>query len=221
MALPERVPPQNIEAEQAVLGAMLIKKEAIIEVQEILRPDDFYRETHRIIYEAMVRLQNNDEAVDLVTLTEELRKTDMLDKVGGLGFITQLANIVATAANVSYHAKIAKEKAELNNACKSAVIAELLPVIDNLDRALAHNTDNPDEYKKGVEMIGSQFYTVLEKLGVESFGEAGDAFDPNLHNAVMHIEDENLGENAVAAVFAKGYRLGDKVIRPATVQVAN
>ena len=115
MALPERVPPQNIEAEQAVLGAMLIKKEAIIEVQEILRPDDFYRETHRIIYEAMIRLQNNDEAVDLVTLTEELRKTDMLDKVGGLGFITQLANIVGTAANVSYHAKIVKEKAELRN----------------------------------------------------------------------------------------------------------
>ena len=115
MALPERVPPQNIEAEQAVLGAMLIKKEAIIEVQEILRPDDFYRETHRIIYEAIIRLQNNDEAVDLVTLTEELRKTDMLDKVGGLGFITQLANIVGTAANVSYHAKIVKEKAELRN----------------------------------------------------------------------------------------------------------
>ncbi len=115
MALPERVPPQNIEAEQAVLGAMLIKKEAIIEVQEILRPDDFYREIHRIVYEAMVRLQNNDEAVDLVTLTEELRKTDMLDKVGGLGFITQLANIVGTAANVSYHAKIVKEKAELRN----------------------------------------------------------------------------------------------------------
>nr|WP_041914462.1 replicative DNA helicase [Selenomonas ruminantium] len=113
--MPERVPPQNIEAEQAVLGAMLIKKEAIIEVQEILQPDDFYRETHRIIYEAMVRLQNNDEAVDLVTLTEELRKTDMLDKVGGLGFITQLANIVGTAANVSYHAKIVKEKAELRN----------------------------------------------------------------------------------------------------------
>lgn len=121
----------------------------------------------------------------------------------------------------NYRKRTAKEKAELNNACKSAVIAELLPVIDNLDRALAHNTDNPDEYKKGVEMIGSQFYTVMEKLGIESFGEAGDAFDPNLHNAVMHIEDENLGENTVAAVFAKGYRLGEKVIRPATVQVAN
>ncbi len=121
----------------------------------------------------------------------------------------------------NYRKRTAKEKAELNNACKSALIAELLPVIDNLDRAMAHNTDNPNEYKKGVEMIGSQFYAVLEKLGIESFGETGDAFDPNLHNAVMHIEDENLGENTVAAVFAKGYRLGDKVIRPATVQVAN
>ena len=121
----------------------------------------------------------------------------------------------------NYRKRTAKEKAELNSACKSAVIAELLPVIDNLDRALAHNTDNADEYKKGVEMIGSQFYAVLEKLGIESFGEAGDAFDPNLHSAVMHVEDENLGENTVAAVFAKGYRLGEKVIRPATVQVAN
>ena len=102
----------------------------------------------------------------------------------------------------NYRKRTAKEKAELNNACKSAVLAELLPVIDNLDRALAHKTDNLDDYKKGVEMIGSQFY-------------------PMLHNAVMHVEDENLGENTVAAVFAKGYRLGEKVIRPATVQVAN
>ena len=121
----------------------------------------------------------------------------------------------------NYRKRTAKEKAELNNTCKTAVIAELLPVIDNLDRALAHNTDNPDEYKKGVEMIGSQFYAVLEKLGIESYGEAGDAFDPNLHIAVMHIEDETLAENTVAAGFAKGYRLGDKVIRPAAVQVAN
>lgn len=121
----------------------------------------------------------------------------------------------------NYRKRTAKEKAELNNACKSAVIAELLPVIDNLDRAMAHNTDNADEYKKGVEMIVTQFYAALEKLGIESFGETGDAFDPNLHNAVMHIEDENLAENTVAAVFAKGYRLGEKVIRPAAVQVAN
>ena len=120
MALPERVPPQNIEAEQAVLGAMLIKKEAIVEVQEILRPDDFYREAHRIVYEAMAELQNNDEAVDLVTLTEQLRKLEKLDKIGGISFVTQLANAVPTAANVTYYAKIVKETAELRNLINAA-----------------------------------------------------------------------------------------------------
>ncbi|TYZ27034.1 replicative DNA helicase [Selenomonas caprae] len=118
--MPDRVPPQNIEAEQAVLGAMLIKKEAIIAVQEILLPDDFYREAHRIVYEAMLELSGNDEAVDLVTLTEQLRKSDKLEKIGGLPFITQLANAVPTAANVSYHAKIVKEKAELRNLINAA-----------------------------------------------------------------------------------------------------
>lgn len=120
MALPERVPPQNIEAEQAVLGAMLIKKEAILEAQEILRPDDFYREAHRIVFEAMLELSGNDAAVDLVTLTEQLRKTEKLEKIGGLPFITQLANAVPTAANVTYHAKIVKEKAELRNLINAA-----------------------------------------------------------------------------------------------------
>ena len=83
MALPERVPPQNIEAEQAVLGAMLIKKEAIVEAQEILRPDDFYREAHRVVFEAMTALSAEDEPVDIVTLVERLKKTEKLEKVGG------------------------------------------------------------------------------------------------------------------------------------------
>ena len=94
MALPERVPPQNIEAEQAVLGAMMIKKEAIVEAQEILQPEDFYREAHRRVYDAMLKLAENDEAVDLVTLTEQLRKDGELEKVGGIPFITTIANIV-------------------------------------------------------------------------------------------------------------------------------
>ncbi len=133
MALPERIPPQNIEAEQAVLGAMLIKKEAIAEVQEILQPDDFYREAHRIVYEAMVQLQNNDEAVDLVTLTEQLRKSEQLDKIGGLAFITQLANAVPTAANVVYHAKIVKEKAELRSLINAATAIASAAYEDNTD----------------------------------------------------------------------------------------
>jgi len=116
----ERKPPQNIEAEQSVLGAMLIKQEAITEVQEILRPDDFYREAHRVVYEAIEELFSNHEAVDLVTLTEQLRKSNVLDKVGGVTFVTALANTVPTAANVVYHAKIVKEKAELRSLIDAA-----------------------------------------------------------------------------------------------------
>ncbi len=120
MALPERVPPQNIEAEQSVLGAMLIKKEAITQAQELLRPDDFYREAHRIVFETMLELAGDNEAVDLVTLTEALRKKEMLEKVGGISFITALANYVPTAANIVYHAQIVKEKSELRHLIDAA-----------------------------------------------------------------------------------------------------
>ena len=120
MNMTERKPPQNIEAEQAVLGAMLIKQEAIVEAQEILSADDFYREAHRVVYGAMEELFSQHEAVDLVTLTEQLRKSGTLDKVGGVSFVTALANSVPTAANVVYHAKIVKEKAELRRLIDAA-----------------------------------------------------------------------------------------------------
>lgn len=109
----ERIPPQNIEAEQAVLGAMLIKKEAVIEAMEILRPEDFYRDAHRVVFEAIMAVFQNDSAVDMITVTEQLKKSDLLDKAGGVAGVTALANAVPTAANVVYHAKIVREKAEL------------------------------------------------------------------------------------------------------------
>ena len=121
----------------------------------------------------------------------------------------------------NYRKRTSKEKEELYAMSKLSVITEFLPVIDNLDRALSNKADRLDDYKKGVEMIGKQFYETLKKLGAEEFGEPGDVFDPELHNAVMHIEDEGLGDNVVSAVFSKGYRLGSKVIRHAMVQVAN
>ncbi|MGL5270983.1 MAG: replicative DNA helicase, partial [Selenomonadaceae bacterium] len=116
----ERVPPQNIEAEQAVLGAMLIKKEAISEVAQLLEASDFYREAHRVVFQAMLELFNRNEAVDLITVTEQLRKDELLEKAGGIAFVTSLANSVPTAANVEYHAKIVKEKAQMRNLINSA-----------------------------------------------------------------------------------------------------
>lgn len=109
----ERVPPQNIEAEQAVLGAMLIDKEAIAKASEILTSADFYREAHRVIFNAMLELYNKNDAVDMVTVTEILKRDNKLEDIGGLAYITSLANVVLTGANVKYHADIVAEKSVL------------------------------------------------------------------------------------------------------------
>lgn len=109
----ERVPPQNIEAEQAVLGAMLIDKEAIAKATEVLSADDFYREAHRVIFSTMLELYNKNEAVDMVTVTEILKRDNKLEDIGGIAYITSLANVVLTAANVKYHAEIVAEKSVL------------------------------------------------------------------------------------------------------------
>lgn len=107
----ERIPPQNIEAEQSVLGAMLLSREAIDKAGEILSEGDFYRPDNRIIFSAIMDLHSRNEAVDLVTVTEELRRMGKLDAIGGTTAITALSNAVPTAANVVYHAKIVEEKA--------------------------------------------------------------------------------------------------------------
>lgn len=116
----DRIPPQNVEAEQSVLGAMLIEREAISKVAEFLRAQDFYREAHRLIYGAVLQLYNRAEAVDLITLTEQLRRDDQLEAAGGIAYVTSLANSVPTAANVVYHAKIVEEKALLRSLINTA-----------------------------------------------------------------------------------------------------
>ena len=121
----------------------------------------------------------------------------------------------------NYRKRTQREKEALNGDIKAYILGELLPVLDNFERALANNTTDLESYSKGIEMIFTQLGDIFKKLGVEPFGEAGEAFDPQKHNAVMHIDSEDYGESVVAQVFAKGYKLGDKIIRCATVQVAN
>lgn len=104
---------------------------------------------------------------------------------------------------------------------RTDILSKILPVIDNFERAAFNADSDFDGYKKGIEMTVNQFIEILKSLGVEAFGEVGEQFDPNFHNGVMHIDDENLGENIIADVFMKGYKIGDTVIRPATVKVAN
>ena len=120
----------------------------------------------------------------------------------------------------NYRKRTAREKENLWTEAKADTVQAFLPVYDNLERALKQDTAD-EAYKKGVEMIMAQMKEVFAKLGVTEIEAQGQPFDPNLHNAVMHIEDENLGENTVAQVFHAGFMLGEKVIRFAMVQVAN
>jgi replicative DNA helicase len=108
-----KLPPQNLEAEQSVLGGILIENEAINRVMEILDPDDFYRDGHRKIFNALINLSERDEPADLITLTNELRKIDQLDSIGGASYLASLIDSVPTAANIEYYAKIVKEKSIL------------------------------------------------------------------------------------------------------------
>lgn len=120
----------------------------------------------------------------------------------------------------NYRKRTAKEKESLWSQAKADTAIAFLPVYDNLERALKQETAD-EAYKKGVEMTMNQLKEVFSKLGITEIPALGQTFDPNLHNAVMHIEDENLGENMVADVFQAGFQLGEKVIRFSMVQVAN
>ena len=120
----------------------------------------------------------------------------------------------------NFRKRSAKEKETLYAAGKADAVEKLLPVYDNLERALNQATAD-EAYKKGVEMTMTQLVGILNGLGVEIFGEVGEVFDPNIHNAVMHTEDEALGENVISQVFQKGFKLGEKIVRFAMVHVAN
>lgn len=163
--------------------------------------------------------ENQEENIAEETKTEEAdSKTAELEKELAAA---KEAHIRTLAEYDNYRKRTAKEKEAVWVDAKASCVSELLPMLDNFDRALGVKDSDFESYKKGVEMIYQGFCDTLKKLGVEAFGEEGDVFDPNFHSAVMHTDDESLGENVLAQVFSKGYKIGDKVLRPAMVKVAN
>ena len=130
------------------------------------------------------------------------------------------AHLRLAAEYDNFRKRTIKEKEASYGNGKADAVAKMLPVYDNLERALNQETSDT-AYKKGVEMTMNELVKIFTSLGVEIFGNVGDEFDPNLHNAVMHIENEELPENSISAVFQKGFKIGDKVVRFAMVQVAN
>ena len=130
------------------------------------------------------------------------------------------AHLRIAAEYDNFRKRTVKEKEASYGNGKADAVAKMLPVYDNLERALNQPTEDA-AYKKGVEMTMNELVKIFTSLGVEIFGNVGDGFDPNLHNAVMHIDDETLGENTVSQVFQKGFKIGEKIVRFAMVQVAN
>ena len=130
------------------------------------------------------------------------------------------AHLRCAAEFDNFRKRTIKEKEASYGNGKADAVAKMLPVYDNLERALNQETSDA-AFKKGVEMTMAELVKIFNALGVEIFGEAGEHFDPNLHNAVMHIDDETKEENVISMVFQKGFKIGDKVVRFAMVQVAN
>lgn len=129
--------------------------------------------------------------------------------------------LLRTAAEFdNFKKRTERERLSVAEYAKANVIKELLPILDNIDRAALSEKGTP-EYIKGIELIVKQFESLGEKLGISEVAKVGEPFDPNFHDAVMHIEDEALGENVIAEVLQKGFKIGDTVIRPAMVKVAN
>lgn len=129
--------------------------------------------------------------------------------------------LLRTAAEFdNFKKRTEKEKLSVAEYAKAGLIKQLLPILDNIDRAQLSEKGSED-YIKGIEMIVKQFNGAAANLGIEEIAKAGDVFNPELHDAVMHIEDENFAENTIVEVLQKGYKIGSTVIRPAMVKVAN
>ncbi len=132
----------------------------------------------------------------------------------------QLLRVTAEYAN--FRKRSEKEKQDSYSFAKADTVKELLPVIDNLERALASEVQDADGIRQGVQMTYDSLMNILSaKIGIDVYGDKGDIFDPNLHNAVMHIEDDNFADGEIVDVFQKGYKIGDKIIRAAMVKTAN
>jgi len=130
------------------------------------------------------------------------------------------AHLRVAAEFDNFRKRTIKEKEASYGNGKADAVAKMLPIYDNLERALNQETTDA-AYKKGVELTMNELLKIFTGLGVEVFGNVGDEFDPNLHNAVMHIDSEELAENTISQVFQKGFKIGEKVVRFAMVQVAN
>lgn len=162
MPLFDRIPPQNTEAEQSVLGSILLDSSALVSAMDILQPDDFYRDAHRQIYQAILALSDRGEPVDMITLCEELNRRGSLEAVGGVAYISTLANYVPSAANIEHYARIVKEKATLRDLISAA------------QRITAIGYEGQDEIEKILDEAEKLIFAVGEQRTGHDFAAVKD-----------------------------------------------
>lgn len=181
--------------------------------------------------EEKVTPEVQEEVAEATPKKEKKKKSDKKSEVEALtaqveALTEELATMKDTYLRVlaeydNFRKRSQREKEATYGDAKANTLKTLLPVLDNFDRAADNKTDDIEIYRKGIEMTLTQLSDILKNLEVESYGEVGDEFDPNIHSAVMTVENPDLPENTVAGVFEKGYKMGDRVLRFATVQVTN
>lgn len=162
MAGMDRLPPQNIEAEQFILGAVLLENEALAAAIEILTPDDFYKDAHKKIFIAMLDLYEKNEPIDLITLTEQLNKKEQLEEVGGASYLSALVSLVPTAANARYHSKIIKEKATLRN------------LISTATGIITMSYDAEHDINELLDLAETKIFNISEKMVKQSYVHVRD-----------------------------------------------
>lgn len=201
----DRLPPQNLEAEQSILGAILIDNDALPKALEILDPEDFYKLSHRKIFYAMTELFDRNEAIDLITLTDFLRKKDELEAVGGISYLSSLVNMIPTAANIKYHSHIVRERALLRGLLRSATEIASKVYEDNLDAEDLVDYAEKSIFDISDKRIKASFVTLKEVIK--------DSFE-----MIEHLYDKKETITGVPSGFrdlddlTTGFQKGDLII---------
>lgn len=179
-----KLPPQDIEAEQSVLGALMIDKESISNVADLLMPDDFYKKTHAEIYKAMLKLWGHQEPIDILTVTSELKKNDLLKNIGGVGYLTELVNAVPTATHINHYAKIVKEKKILRN------------LIEASQKITQEALETPEDMEILLDDIEQRIFSISNQSTTRNFSSLKN----ELQLAYERIERMHQGESRLRGI---------------------
>lgn len=190
----DRVPPQDIEAEQAVLGAIFLDSDAIIEAMELLVPNSFYRRSHQIIFQCMMQLNDRNEAIDLITLKAEIEKSNSLEDIGGISYLTELSQISPTSSSISYYAKIVDDKATLRQ------------LIQTANKIVTTGFEQNENVQEIVEDAEKSIMEVSEKSNSNGFQSIADVLNQTIENI-----DELAQNNEEITGLPTGYKALDKM----------